>query len=78
MTDTAPHERMERSRKPRKCPTCSSGPVARILYGMPAFSEDLNRELGEGKITLGGCVVSDEDPDWECTACGQPIWRKRA
>ncbi len=74
--DSTPHEGIERVRKPRGCPVCSSGPVARILYGMPAFSEGLRRGLEEGRITLGGCVVSDDDPAWECKACGQQIWRK--
>ena len=77
MMDATPQERIELSRKPRKCPECGSGPVARIMYGMPAFSEELERELREGKISLGGCCVSDDDPDWECTACGRRMHRNR-
>jgi predicted RNA-binding Zn-ribbon protein involved in translation (DUF1610 family) len=77
MRDAAPDERLESARKPRKCPACGAGPVARILYGMPAFSEELEEELRAGKVALGGCMVSDDDPDWECTSCGQRLYRER-
>ena len=76
MSDRTRYERIERTCKPRKCPACASGPVETILYGMPAFSEELRRDLDEGRITLGGCIVSDDDPRWKCAACGQPIWQK--
>ncbi len=78
MMDATLRERIELPSKPRKCPVCGSGPVARIMYGMPAFSEELERELREGKTSLGGCCVSDDDPDWECTACGRRMHRSRA
>ena len=78
MMDAAPRERIELPRKPRKCPACGSGPVARIMYGMPAFSEELERDLDKGRITIGGCIVSGDDPDWECTACGRRMHRSRA
>lgn len=76
MSDLGAGERIEPSRKPIKCPACGAKAVARILYGMPIFSEELEEELREGKITLGGCCVSDDDPNWECTSCSQLLWRK--
>ena len=47
-----------------KCPYCGSKNTARIIYGMPAFSDELQEKLDSGKIRLGGCCISgvpDED-----------------
>jgi len=30
---------------------------------------DLQQEEQEGKIILGGCCVTDDDPDWHCKEC---------
>lgn len=38
------------------CPRCGSRNIAKILRGMPAFTTELQRELDEGKVVLGGCV----------------------
>ncbi|MEU8896528.1 hypothetical protein [Nocardia sp. NPDC048505] len=27
-----------------------------------------------GHLRLGGCLVTADDPQWECTHCGQ-LWR---
>lgn len=70
--------RVERTRKPRKCPKCKQTPLASILYGMPAFNEELKRKMDEGTITLGGCCISNDDPAWECTHCGLKIFRRQA
>jgi hypothetical protein len=32
------------------------------MYGYPLFSEELEQKLEAGKITLGGCCISDDDP----------------
>ena len=40
-----------------KCPYCGSKSTARILYGLPAFSEELQKKLDSGKISLGGCMT---------------------
>ncbi len=53
-----------------KCPQCGSSNVAEIFWGMPAFDEDLERKLNDGSIVLGGCCVSQADPDWHCNDCG--------
>lgn len=68
--------RIELARKPVKCPTCQSKPVAVILYGFPAFSSDLEQKLSAGLISLGGCSLSGDDPAWRCATCGQEIYRK--
>ncbi len=40
-----------------KCPYCGSTDTARILYGMPAFSDELQKKLDSGKVHLGGCCL---------------------
>jgi len=45
-------------RKPKKCPKCGFSPVASILYGMPAYDEELERKLEDKPLVLGGCVIS--------------------
>jgi DNA-directed RNA polymerase subunit RPC12/RpoP len=67
---------MERSRKPGKCPNCGHSPLANILYGYIGIDDDLRKKLDEGRIVLGGCCVTGDDPRWECTNCGQKIYKK--
>jgi predicted RNA-binding Zn-ribbon protein involved in translation (DUF1610 family) len=71
-------QRLERATRPAKCPNCGHSPVAEILWGMPAFSEKLEADLKAGRVKLGGCIVSDDDPAWECQKCGVAIYRKQA
>lgn len=52
---------------PRKCPECSSKLVP-IVFGMP--NEQGIQEAEKGKIILGGCCVSFNDPTWGCAHCG--------
>lgn len=40
-----------------KCPRCGSTNTARILYGMPAWSEELEEKVNSGKIHIGGCKL---------------------
>jgi hypothetical protein len=40
------------------------------MYGMPAFSDELERDIELGKIVLGGCVIGENDPIWQCVDCG--------
>lgn len=69
--------RYESKRKPRKCPACSSHRVAIILYGMPAFSAKLEKDLNAGRIILGGCCITDDDPEWQCADCQMVIYKTR-
>ena len=59
-----------------KCPHCNSTNIAEILYGMPAFSKELDKELKTGKIALGGCMITDEAPLFQCNEC-KKRWEKR-
>ena len=52
-----------------KCPRCGSKNVAEILYGMPAFDDELEARIESGKVRLGGCCVTDHDPRFHCNKC---------
>ncbi|HPJ05829.1 MAG TPA: hypothetical protein PLK17_09965 [Bacteroidales bacterium] len=60
--------------KPIKCPACGSPKVVRIMYGMPSYEAFLDSKAG--KIILGGCVVSNDDPKWGCIDCKEKIYKK--
>lgn len=53
------------------CPRCGSRHMAEILRGMPAFTEELQRELVEGKVVLGGCDIDilRPMPSYHCNDC---------
>jgi len=67
--------RVERVRKPAKCPSCGAAPVASILYGLPVFDDDLEQAMAEGRIALGGCCQEIDAPTWVCTHCRLEIFR---
>ena len=51
------------------CPKCNSKNTCRIMYGMPAYTDKLEQDLAAGKISLGGCIVSVNDPNRHCNDC---------
>jgi len=57
------------------CHYCNSKNVAKILYGLPAFSKKLEKELKTGKVILGGCCISDESPLFHCNDCAKE-WKQ--
>jgi len=57
----------------KKCPKCGSEKIAPILYGMPAFDEEMERELNDQKLYLGGCCITGSDPEYHCFGCGKGI-----
>jgi len=60
--------------QPKTCPDCGSNKIARILWGMPAMSPKMQRDIDQGKLILGGCVVLEPDPKWQCVDCGVRIY----
>jgi len=62
---------------PTKCPKCGETTIAKILYGKPMFSEKLKMERDQGKVVLGGCCVTKDDPVWQCTGCEVSIYKSR-
>jgi len=51
------------------CPNCKSTVFAEILWGYPVDMKVIENEIDEGKIVLGGCIISNHDPKWECNKC---------
>jgi len=52
---------------PAECPKCKSKAIARIVYGL--VKGGYEEEVKSGKVVLGGCVISEFSPAWQCTAC---------
>ena len=42
--------------------------IVPIAYGYP--SPELLNEANEGKVSLGGCVIRPDNPDFSCNDCG--------
>ena len=51
------------------CPKCGSANIARVLYGMPDYTDWLEKRLESGSIVLGGCSVTGDDADRFCNDC---------
>ena len=51
------------------CHECNGTNIALILWGYPGNMDAIKEELEKGKIVLGGCLVTDHDPKWECNDC---------
>ena len=62
-------------KKPDVCPACGSKKVARIQYGLPIFSEELDKQMKSGEVVLGGCCLTGDDPRWQCVDCGHAFGR---
>jgi len=64
------NERMCRHPEPPECPNCGSNRVARILYGHPDFeNEELMAAVERGEAALGGCMITNLSPKYECQEC---------
>ena len=55
-----------------ECPSCGGTDIAMILWGLPGMDLKLAKKVKDKKIVLGGCCVSNDDPELECNDCG---WR---
>ena len=58
------------------CPICKSKNVAKIFWGYPANPDSLRESIDSGKIILGGCCISGDDPKWSCNECGNRFGRR--
>jgi hypothetical protein len=45
-------ERYESKVKPEKCTKCGAARIARILYGSPRFSEEMQTDLDTGRTAM--------------------------
>jgi hypothetical protein len=50
-----------------RCPECGSASVIPIIHGYP--SPELQERASRGEVSLGGCLVWDGMPEWECKRC---------
>jgi ribosomal protein S27AE len=60
--------------KQKECPKCGSKRMARIQYGLPAYDAKMERDIAAGKLVLGGCCITGDDPRWQCADCGVQVW----
>lgn len=51
------------------CPKCNSTNVAKYLWGLRLLDNQLERDIEEGRVILGGCVVCVGDPKFHCNDC---------
>ncbi len=51
------------------CPKCDSKNTCRIMYGMPAYTPELEQKLEAGKLHLGGCIIEEDSPNRRCNDC---------
>ena len=51
------------------CPECKSDSIAKIFWGYPGNLEAIDEQLKKKEIVLGGCIICDNDPKWECNSC---------
>ena len=52
------------------CPNCNSSSFAEIFWGYPGdFDESMQNDVERKEIVMGGCLVTDHDPKWECNVC---------
>ncbi len=57
------------------CPHCGTTDPIEIVYGLP--SGEMMEAAEAGAIALGGCVINDDNPAYQCRsdACGQAFGR---
>jgi hypothetical protein len=60
-----------------KCPNCGNAWIAEIFWGYPGdFDNQMQKQVERKEIVMGGCLVSDHDPKWECNNCNHR-WGER-
>ena len=70
------YKRYESGSQPSRCPECGSLRIAIILYGYPAYSAELEADMKAGRIAIGGCEITGDDPACKCVECETEIYRK--
>ena len=55
--------------KQRVCPKCKSYDITFLLWGLPNFSDELQKEIDKGKIELRGCVIYPHSKHFRCNNC---------
>ena len=60
----------------KQCPKCGTKNTVKILYGMPTQEAFQKAEAGE--IKLGGCSITESDPEYYCKDCQNEWSREQA
>jgi hypothetical protein len=56
------------------CPHCRKPlKLVPIVYGYPA--PETFDAADRGELVVAGCLVGDNDPQWACASCGEPVSR---
>ena len=67
-------ETRKKYRDGKKCPNCLDvKSIVMIEYGYPG--EEMREKHDRGETRLGGCSISDDNPDWHCNKCDHE-WQK--
>ena len=66
---------MYRNKNP-VCPSCGSKNISLIFWGYPGDMEGYLESIAKKEIVPGGCILSNNDPKWECIDC-HSRWGKR-
>ena len=62
--------------KKLNCPNCKNKSIAEILWGYYEDTDVLKERLEKKEIVLGGCMITEHDPRWECNVCNH-TWGER-
>ena len=68
-TDGPEQGRVTAAGKRRKCPSCGTRDIARIMYGLPLMDDVWRQKLDGGEWSIGGCMIMPNAPDRECNTC---------
>jgi len=60
---------LKSEKKNPACPSCKSKNTCLIFWGYPNDMELYLVAIAKKKIAAGGCVLSENDPKWECSDC---------
>lgn len=60
-----------------KCPYCGSEDIAEYIWGEPLLDENLFKALDNKEVILGGCCISDNDPQYHCNKCDKDFGKRK-
>lgn len=52
-----------------KCPHCGKSKISKLIFGMPAMSDELQKDIDDGKAKLAGCMLGEERSRYYCRWC---------
>lgn len=55
-----------------RCPACEERMLRPVLHGL-VVDPEMQDEADRGEVVLGGCMVGEDSPAWECPVCGRRL-----